>query len=123
MTEISPEEGGAANGCKERTDAPLMASFSSPHAFHNLWKQASSRDWPSALKPLYTLLCWVKETFVKMNADAAFIVLFSEATKRWGKRLKLTPGPTNMDDLLRLQGSFLRNVDAVWTTMAGLFFL
>lgn len=27
MTEISPEEGGAANGCKDRTDAPLMAYF------------------------------------------------------------------------------------------------
>lgn len=27
MTEISPEEGGAANGCEDRTDAPLMAFF------------------------------------------------------------------------------------------------
>lgn len=30
MTEILPEDVGAANGCKDRTDAPLMANSSFP---------------------------------------------------------------------------------------------
>lgn len=110
MAEISPEEGGAAKGCEDCTDAPLMAFFFPLHVrltiCENKLALARFPD-PPPVTPLdrhaFCRVVLKNSLSQKLLLFCCFLGQHSAEAKDYTSQ-QLAAGPKSMDDLVRFRG-------------------